>query len=84
MLIQNLGWDANLSAFTFWVVAGLFISTTDIKSRGTLKGLSISIPMVIPIAFLVGWSDPISLIPITILNIAFGSLLGYLIEKYGE
>lgn len=80
MLIQGLGWDANLSAFTFWIVAGFFISTTNIRLRGWIKGLVISLILLIPLAFLIGWEEPTSLIPILIMNVILGSLLGFFIE----
>lgn len=80
MLIQGLGWDANLSAFTFWIIAGFFISTTNIRLKGWVKGLVISLILLIPLAFLIGWEEPTSLIPILIMNVILGSLLGFLLR----
>ena len=31
MILQNLTWDANISAFTMWIVVGFLISTNDLK-----------------------------------------------------
>ncbi|MEK7167162.1 MAG: hypothetical protein AAB732_02025 [Patescibacteria group bacterium] len=84
MVLQKLTWDANLSAFTFWIVAGFFIATTNISLKGALKGVVISILLLIPLAFIIGWQEPVSLIPITIMNLILGSALGFLIEKYGK
>ena len=84
MIIQKLTWDANLSAFTFWIVVGFFIATTNISLKGALKGVVISILFLIPLAFIIGWQEPASLIPITIMNLILGSALGFLIEKYGK
>lgn len=84
MIAQKLTWDANLSAFALWVIIGFFISTLNIKLKGALKGLVVSIILLIPIAFLVWWNDNSSIIPMTISTVILGSLLGFLIDKYGE
>ena len=44
MLIQNLTWDANISAFTFWIIAGFFIAATNMNLKGALKGIAVSVP----------------------------------------
>jgi hypothetical protein len=48
MVVQNLTWDANLSAFAHWVVTGFLISTSNLKMSPILKGLTISILLLIP------------------------------------
>ena len=80
MLIQGIGWDANLSAFTFWILAGFFISTTNIRLKGALKGVVISLILLVPLAFLIGWEEPTSLVFIVIMNVILGSLLGFFID----
>jgi len=82
MIIQGLSWDANLSAFAFWVIVGLAIATTNIKLKGALKGIAISLTLMIPLAIVIGAQDPFVLIPILIMNLILGSALGLLIEKY--
>ena len=84
MLLQNLTWDANLSAFSFWVVAGLFIAVSEIKIRGALKGVTVSLVMFVPLAFIIGWKEPISLMPILVMTLLLGSLLGIFIDKYSK
>ncbi len=84
MIFQGLTWDANLSAFTFWIAAGFFISTTKLYAKGAVKGVIISLIMLVPLAFIIGWQEPTILIPIIIMNVILGSLLGYYIEKFGE
>lgn len=81
MILQNLSWDANLSAFTHWVVAGFVISVADIPIKGAVKGLVLSLLLLLPVAILVGWQEPMSLIPILIMTVILGSALGYLIDK---
>ena len=84
MILMGLTWDANFSVFAFWVVAGFFISATDMRLRGALKGLVISLVLLVPLAFLIGWHDPVSLLPILAMNVVLGSSLGFLIDKYGK
>ena len=84
MVIQKLSIDANISAFLFWVVSGFLISTSELKILPALKGIIISIMVLIPAAILVGWQDPNSLIPMSIMAIILGSLLGFMIEKFGK
>ncbi len=84
MIIQKLTWDANLSAFIFWIIAGFVIAISDIKIKGALKGVVLSLILIIPIAILIAWQEPISLVPIIIFNIILGSLLGWSIDKFGK
>jgi len=82
MILQRLTWDANLSAFAHWVIAGLIISTSNLKFKGALKGLIISILLLIPVGILVAWKEPMSLIPMGVMTVILGSLLGYFIDKF--
>ena len=84
MLIQKLSWDANLSAFSLWVVSGVLIATSNIKLNGALKGILIFFLVLIPCAFIIGWENPISLLPIAVMTLILGAILGFLIEKFGE
>ena len=81
MIAQKLTWDANLSAFFFWVVTAFFIAKTDLKLKGAIKGISIAITIMFPTAILIGWGNPISLLPILIMTLILGSLLGWRIDK---
>ncbi len=71
-----------MSAFFHWVVAGFIISTSSLKLSPALKGLVISLLLLIPVGILIGWNNPVSLIPMFIMTVILGSLLGYFIEKY--
>jgi len=81
MIPQKLSWDANISAFVYWCIAGFFISTCDIALKGALKGIVIAVFVLTPSAILIGWKEPISLIPISIMTLILGSLTGFSIEK---
>ncbi len=82
MILQNLTWDANLSAFTMWVVVGIFISSISWKINGSLKGIIISLLTILPCAILIGWKEPFSLIPIISMTLILGSLSGFVISKF--
>ena len=77
MILQDLSWDANLSAFTLWLVVGFLISVTDIKIPGWLKGVLLAFLVLLPSAVIIGAKEPFSLIPIAILTSILGALLGY-------
>ena len=81
MLIQNLTWDANISALTMWVVVGFLISVVDLKINSIVEGILIAFLVLLPTAILIGWKEPISLIPIGVMTTLLGGLLGYSIQK---
>jgi len=81
MIMQNLTWDANISAFTMWVVVGLLIATIDLKINPIIKGILTAFLVLLPTAILIGWKEPVSLIPIAIMTTIIGGLLGFSIKK---
>ncbi|NOX90199.1 MAG: hypothetical protein GXO77_14360 [Calditrichaeota bacterium] len=82
MVLQGLTWDANLSAFFLWIVVGFFIATTKIKLAPVLKGILIALLVLLPSAFIIAWKNPLNLIPVLIMTLILGGLLGWLIEKF--
>ena len=84
MALQGISLDADLSAFSLWVVSGFLVSTSGMKTSGALKGLLVSFLVLLPAAILIGWQQPMSLAPIIIMTIMLGSVLGYLTEKFGS
>ncbi len=83
MIFQKLTWDANLSAFSMWIIAGFMVSTSNLKINSVLKGILISFLLLTPSAIIIGWSQPISLMPIFLMTLILGGLLGYLVNKFG-
>ncbi|VVB75062.1 Uncharacterised protein [Candidatus Tiddalikarchaeum anstoanum] len=81
MLLQGLTWDANLSAFSMWVVIGFILSTTALKMKGAVKGVLVSFLVILPSSFLIGWKEPVSLIPIAVMTLIIGSALGYVLDR---
>jgi hypothetical protein len=82
MIIQKLTWDANISAFSMWVVIGIIISSIDFKLNPILKGILISFMILLPSAILIAWKEPISMIPISVMTLIIGGGLGFFIDKY--
>ncbi len=83
MMIQNLTWDANLSALSLWIISGFLIASSNLKLKGAVKGILISFLVLIPSAFIIGWKEPFSLLPIGLMTLILGSVLGHLIERFG-
>jgi hypothetical protein len=81
MVLQGFTWDANLSAFFLWIVSGFMLATSDLKLRPMLKGIVIAFLCLLPSVFIIGWHDPISLVPIGIMTLILGSVLGF---SYGK
>ena len=81
MMVQQLSWDANISALSMWVVVGIFISTIDWKINAILKGILIALLVLLPSAIIIGWKEPILLIPIFSMTLILGGILGYSIHR---
>jgi hypothetical protein len=81
MWIKELPIEADISAFVMWVTCGFIISITEIKVHAVLKGILISFLLLFPCAVLIGWKEPISLIPVFIMTLILGSLIGFAISK---
>jgi hypothetical protein len=81
MIFMNLTWDANISALLMWVIVGFFFSISSLKINGVLKGLIIAFLILLPSAILIGWSEPLSLIPIIIMTSLLGSVLGFSLDR---
>lgn len=84
MILQKLTWDANLSAFSMWVIIGFILAISELKLNGIFKGIMVSFLILLPSAILIGWKEPISLVPISVMTLILGSLLGYFIDKFGS
>jgi len=84
MILQGLTWDANLSAFFLWVVSGFMLATSNLQLPPILKGIIISFLCLLPSVFIIGWEDPFSLLPIFLMTLILGALLGYVYGKLAK
>jgi hypothetical protein len=81
MVLQGLTWDANLSAFFLWVVSGFMLATSNLKLKPIPKGIVIAFLCLLPSVFIIGWNDPVTLVPIGVMTLILGALLGF---SYGK
>jgi len=81
MVLQGLTWDANLSAFFLWIVSGFMLATSNLKLHPVVKGIVIPFICLLPSVFIIGWNEPLSLVPIGVMTLILGALLGF---TYGK
>jgi len=84
MIIKDLSRDANISAFVMWIIVGFFISIIDLKIKPAIKGILVSFLVLLPSAVLIGWSEPITLLPIAFMTTILGGLLGFSINRLSK
>jgi len=84
MLLQKLSWDANLSALSLWLVSGVLISSLDWKINPAIKGMAVSFMVLLPSAILIGWKEPLSLVPIGVMTLILGGALGVFTARLGK
>jgi hypothetical protein len=84
MVIQGLTWDANVSAFFLWIVSGFMLATSHLKLQPILQGIVIAFLCLLPSVLIIGWNDPISLLPIGVMTLMLGALLGFGYGKLAE
>jgi hypothetical protein len=84
MLIMDLGWHENTSAFIQWVMLGIFINYIDFKIISWLKGLIVAEMATIPILFIVNNDGFLSIVPIIIMSAILGSLVGYFGMRFAK
>ncbi|HOJ64488.1 MAG TPA: hypothetical protein PLE45_08715 [Spirochaetota bacterium] len=80
MILQKLTWDANISAFSMWVVIGLFVSLYNYKIPTYIGSIITAFLVLLPCAIIIGWKEPFSLIPISVMTLVLSFLLGLVIR----
>ena len=81
MIIQKLAFNACLSAFSMWVVIGFFLTVIEISVNDVIKAIIIALLVLLPNTFIIAWDEPSKLIPILILTLLIGGLLGYFYKR---
>jgi len=76
MVIQHLPLNADLSAFSLWLMVGIVTPQLSVKLPWVVKSILIAFIILIPSAFIIGWDEPISLLPIAGMTFIFGFLVG--------
>ena len=83
-LIQGVDLHITLTGFSFWVVMGPTIAFISLPMKDWLKGLVVASLLVIPGTILMSAIDPETIIPMIVLTIALGSLVGFLTGRYTQ
>jgi len=84
MIIQDLSWNANLSAFSMWVVIGFLVSITSLKINSIVKAILIAFLVLLPNLFIIGVGNLFSLIPIVLMTLILSSLMGFAYKKLAK
>ena len=84
MILQKLSLDANLSAFSMWLMIGFLLAWVKLPLPPVLKGILVSFSVLIPSAILIGFKDPIGLLPIALMTIVLGSLSGLASDRWNK
>jgi len=81
MVAQGLTWDANLSAFTLWVVIGFFTAVVKLPVPSPVQGILTAFLCLAPAAILIGWKEPLALLPIAAMTTVLGAVLGFAVRR---
>lgn len=81
MVAQGLTWDANLSAFTMWLVVGFFVAVAKLSMPSAVQGILTAFLVLAPAAILIGWKQPFALGPIAVMTTLLGAGLGFLVRR---
>ena len=84
MLLMKLTWDANISAFTMWIVISYLLYCNNQKFNQLIKSMVIAFLVLTPNAILIGWNNPINLIPVIIMTLLLSLLMGFITGKINE
>jgi hypothetical protein len=74
---------AMASAFTHWVVLGVLIAYLQVNLRTWIKGLLVGGASAVPVVLMVYPVEPTGIVPISVMSLLLGSLVGYVAGKLG-
>ncbi len=81
MIIQKADKDSIISAFVQWMVVTFVIMNIDLGVVNWLKGLIVAVLMAAPIIILIAKKEPKSVIPILVMSMVLGSIVGFAGDK---
>ena len=84
MIMQKLDNYANFSAFIFWVVMGIIINYSAFNLPGFLKGMIIALISSVPIVIMVSKNGIRSAVPILIMTVILGAIVGFFGQKFAK
>jgi hypothetical protein len=83
-VIQGVDFCITLTGFLFWVVMGPTIAFVSLPLKGWVKGLVVASLLAIPSTILMSVVDPTTVVPMVLVTIGLGSLVGFLTDKYAK
>ena len=83
-LIQGVDLYITLTGFSFWVVMGPTVAFISLPMKDWLKGLIVASLLAIPGTILMSVISPETVIPMIVVTIALGSLVGFLTGRYAR
>lgn len=83
-LVQGVDMHVTLAGFSFWVVMGPTIAFVSLPMKGWLKGLVVASLLSIPGVILMSAIDQDTVIPMIVMTIALGSMVGLLTGRYAR
>jgi len=83
-LIRGVDLHITLTGFSFWVVMGPTIAFISLPMKDWLKGLVVASLLAIPGTILISAIDPDTVIPMIVLTIILGSMVGLLTGRYAR
>jgi hypothetical protein len=81
MIVQQLAWNADLSAFLHWVIMGVIIAYINFGIKGWIKGLILGLVTAIPFVLIIGID---AAIPIFGMSAILGILVGILTDRFAR
>jgi len=81
MLFMKLSWDANISAFSMWVIISFLLYSSNLKINQIVKSIIIAFLVLMPNAILIAWNNPLNIIPVLIMTLFLSSLMGLVTGK---
>ncbi|MCW8930505.1 MAG: hypothetical protein OQL19_09735 [Gammaproteobacteria bacterium] len=83
-LIQGVDLYITLTGLSFWVVMGPTIAFISLPMKDWLKGLVVALLLAIPGMILMSAIDPETVIPMIVVTIVLGSMVGFLTGRYAR
>ena len=81
MLLMKLTLDANISAIPMWLVISYLLYCNNQKLNQLIKSIVVAFLVLIPNAILIGWNNPINIIPVIIMTLLLSLLMGFISGK---
>lgn len=77
MSIGDFSQETRIAAFAGWIITGFLISASTLKISPVFRGITVAFLVFMPLAIITGGACPASLIPVALLTLLLGGLLGF-------